>query len=387
MRKIKVKTSITNYKEILETWDFEKNIENPENISVWSKEKYWWKCKEGHSWQTSPEKRKIGRGCHYCTHQKVLLENSVAIKNPEILKEWNYNKNIGINPEEVNFGSKEIVWWKCKNGHEWQRAIVSRVSGERNCPYCAHQKLIPENSLAFLYPEISKQWSSKNNVKPEEVFAKTSKKFLWVCEKNHEWESSVSRRTRQKSGCPYCTNQKVNEENSLKTNYPEVAKQWDYEKNNFGPEDVTSGSEKRVWWKCEKGHIWKALVLNRTHGSGCPYCWKIQLLDGTICDSYIEAYYYILLKDANIKFEYNKKYEGEKRKKFDFYINEIDTYIEVTGFTKDLSYSKEQYVRYLRNIVKKKRKIIKDGHNFCFIQKNISGEEKDFVRENMVKKV
>jgi hypothetical protein len=37
---------------------------------------------------------------------------------------------------------------------------------------------------------------------------------------------------------------------------------------------VVAGSDKKYWWKCDKGddHEWKALVYNRTIGSGCPFC-------------------------------------------------------------------------------------------------------------------
>lgn len=38
------------------------------------------------------------------------------------------------------------------------------------------------------------------------------------------------------------------------------------------PTDVTVNSNKMISWKCEKGHRWKASVVNRAKGSGCPYC-------------------------------------------------------------------------------------------------------------------
>ena len=59
------------------------------------------------------------------------------------------------------------------------------------------------------------------------------------------------------SNCSYCTNKKVksNKENSLFFLFPEIAKEWDYEKNgDLKPTDVTKGSDKKVWWKCKKGH-------------------------------------------------------------------------------------------------------------------------------------
>ncbi|MBR2472936.1 MAG: zinc-ribbon domain-containing protein, partial [Clostridia bacterium] len=51
--------------------------------------------------------------------------------------------------------------------------------------------------------------------------------------------------------------------------------EWNWEKNNelgFDPETLTLGSGKKVWWKCEKGHSWEAVVSNRAQGHGCPYC-------------------------------------------------------------------------------------------------------------------
>ena len=56
---------------------------------------------------------------------------------------------------------------------------------------------------------------------------------------------------------------------------PVLAKEWYQKKNNFTPFDITAGSDKKVWWKCEKGpdHIWLASVGNRHRlKRGCPVC-------------------------------------------------------------------------------------------------------------------
>ena len=53
----------------------------------------------------------------------------------------------------------------------------------------------------------------------------------------------------------------------------ELIEQWSREKNeSISPRNVTSGSNKKVWWKCEKGHQWEAVISSRTRGIGCPYC-------------------------------------------------------------------------------------------------------------------
>lgn len=39
------------------------------------------------------------------------------------------------------------------------------------------------------------------------------------------------------------------------------------------PDLVTYGSKQKVWWRCEKGHIWQASVWTRTgSGTHCPFC-------------------------------------------------------------------------------------------------------------------
>ena len=54
---------------------------------------------------------------------------------PNLVDEWNYSKNGSVNPNMFSAGSAQIVWWKCKNGHEWQARIYSRVKGH-GCPIC-----------------------------------------------------------------------------------------------------------------------------------------------------------------------------------------------------------------------------------------------------------
>src|ERR1035437_163452 len=54
---------------------------------------------------------------------------------------------------------------------------------------------------------------------------------------------------------------------------PKLAAQWHTTKNgDLEPDQVPPRSNKRVWWRCTKGHDWSATVLNRSGGSGCPYC-------------------------------------------------------------------------------------------------------------------
>ena len=62
--------------------------------------------------------------------------------------------------------------------------------------------------------------------------------------------------------------------NDLGTLKPELAMEWDTEKNaGRNPEDVMPGSGIRAWWKCSEGHSWDAIINTRAvRGCGCPYC-------------------------------------------------------------------------------------------------------------------
>ncbi len=55
--------------------------------------------------------------------------------------------------------------------------------------------------------------------------------------------------------------------------FPAVAAEWHPTRNGvLRPETVFAGSGRIVWWLCSLGHEWPASMLNRSQGSGCPYC-------------------------------------------------------------------------------------------------------------------
>ena len=50
-----------------------------------------------------------------------------------------------------------------------------------------------------------------------------------------------------------------------------LLEQWYTLKNaELSPVNVSPGSKKVVWWRCEKGHEWQAQVKSRVYGCGCP---------------------------------------------------------------------------------------------------------------------
>ena len=134
---------------------------------------------------------------------------------PELMKEWDYAGNDNLNPKTISSGYRNKVQWKCsKCGFLWRALISNRING-KGCPVCG------------------KKLSAKNR----------NKTLI------------------QKKG-------------SLQSVKPDIAKEWHPTKNGtLTPADVTPGSNKKVWWKCEQKHEWQASINHRTNrNQSCPYC-------------------------------------------------------------------------------------------------------------------
>lgn len=215
----------------------------------------------------------------YITKKK---ESSIAINYPEIAAEWDYEKNKNVKPDMLSPGSDKIVWWICKNNHSYKASVCHRVDG-KGCPYCSKRKLLVGfNDFATCYPKIAAEWDySKNNgLTPREVIG-GAKKIWWICPKGHSYEATMNSRTNRNSGCSICSNIKALKGfNDLSTTNPEIAAEWDYDKNNgLLPEAVVIGSNKRVWWICPKGHSYDMPIYERKN-SGCPFCAGKRVLSG-----------------------------------------------------------------------------------------------------------
>ena len=74
-------------------------------------------------------------GCPYCSNQKVGYGNDLLSVNPELAAEWHPGKNLGKEPNQVVYGARLNVWWRCANGHEWKAMVFKRNAGA-GCEKC-----------------------------------------------------------------------------------------------------------------------------------------------------------------------------------------------------------------------------------------------------------
>jgi DNA-directed RNA polymerase subunit RPC12/RpoP len=272
-------------------WNVAKNGNIPDSITFHSKIKYYFNCQKcnGKEYYISlkdwfRKKLKISNICrHYPPNQKrkSKVKVSLAQHSPELIKEWSANNCLDYNL--VNYGSEQIVEWKCSTCCSlFNQKINKRAAEGVGCPYCASKKVNDVNSLQSSYPELARQLLQPSANK---VSVYSSKFGKWKCNNCNETFNRtifgmVNSYKNNNLGCPFCSGKKTNHNNNLLVTHPEICAEWDFVKNEKGPQNYTAGSGSRykVWWICsKKKHSWQASINQRTgsenkEGSGCPHC-------------------------------------------------------------------------------------------------------------------
>lgn len=231
------------------------------------------------------------------SHPRQLDIYNIEVQCPDLIKFWHPTKNGNLKPSEISIRSSDKIWWKCPKGpdHEWfasPRSLYNINTKKINmCPFCNNRKVSITNSLATLYPELAAQWHPTRNgdMHPAKLLPSSSYNAWWKCDngEDHVWRRMVSRRVHPRSSienkCPFCSGADLHS-NSLASCRPDLASEWDYERNQgITPETISKSSSKRVWWNCPNGHHFQATVYNRgsTHNTGCPICSGSIVIDST----------------------------------------------------------------------------------------------------------
>ncbi|MBE6687521.1 MAG: hypothetical protein E7591_09895 [Ruminococcaceae bacterium] len=329
---------------LAEEWNYDKNNGlTPRDLLPNSNKKVWWKCSKGHEWQATVNHRNNGRGCPACSGNIVLKgENDLQTISPTLAKEWNYEKNGNTKPEHFTESSSKKVWWKCSKGHEWQATINHRNNG-RGCPICNSERntSLPEYAILYYLKKHGLEviHSYREMGYELDIYIPSKKVaieydgYLWHknkakidLKKNQKCKKDGIKLYRIREGLPSLNDSSIDfivqkgqknlseilkrvlseiiglcididlerdsiaienlrdyteKESSLLLSNPNLAKEWNCEKNgNLKPEHFTKNSGKKVWWKCSEGHEWQATIDHRNKGRGCPYCSSRKVLKG-----------------------------------------------------------------------------------------------------------
>lgn len=152
----------TEYPELKEEWDNEKNLFPPETCLPHSNRSVYWRCAKNHRWkaaicdrtETADKARKSGfQVCPYCSKERISATYNLTTEYPEVSKEWNYIKNKGQKPEDFHPHSNQKVWWICSydSSHQWPAKICNRTTLSRGCPQCAKEFKMSYPARALFY--------------------------------------------------------------------------------------------------------------------------------------------------------------------------------------------------------------------------------------------
>ncbi len=120
-----------------------------------------------------------------------MKEKKYISEIPELMKEWDCDANVGLDPTKLTIGSNKKAWWKCsKCGGKWQTRIGERTGKDRKhhtgCPYCSGKKVLTGyNDLATVNSLLTSEWHPTKNgaLKPTDITVGSERKIWWKCPK------------------------------------------------------------------------------------------------------------------------------------------------------------------------------------------------------------
>ena len=249
-------------------------------VKPYARRRVWWgcnQCPDGHPhvWEAPVFSRSSGSSCPFCANKRVCQHNSLATKYPDIAAEFS-DRNQGT-AHDYTSGSGKEVCWQCNHGHEYSASINDRTTNKTGCPECfaSRNSSQPRQKHPVLTDSprpIMQFWDSELNAReglnPKLIRCRSRQLCNWICHscpkgQPHRWQARPGT-LYLGHGCPCCSGHKACTCNSLQSLFPEVAAEWDYNRNLGTPADYTAGSNRKVWWYNDKRGGFQASITSRT---------------------------------------------------------------------------------------------------------------------------
>ena len=248
-----------------------------------SNRKVWWSCDRcpdsfPHIWEATVNARTRGRGCPFCSGNAVCQHNTLARQAPEVALFWDAKKNYPVSPDQVTVSSGMRAHWKCSAClHEWQAPVVMKARAKTGCPKCAKADSTQQKHPTFAEAKhaLLQQWDHDRNREsgnfPDNTTLRSAKLICWQCYKCpkgkvHSWQARPVNRTSPKmpTGCPCCAGRQLCECNCLESVCPDIAADFDVQKNGVTAAEVTSSAAAKYCWLSDEPGAKKRSVNQRT---------------------------------------------------------------------------------------------------------------------------
>lgn len=285
-------------------------LENPKDnipdfISVSGTSQVYCMCSKGHSFNRKANKMsQLQRNengyiiCPICSGKEIVKGiNSLGDLRKDLLEEWDWKKNISIDPYTISPRSNKKVYWICNKNHTWKTSPNSRINQKEGkiygCRFCAKQEMWPGETDALTVlkklhrEDVIKEFElGENNLELSKLFFHGTKKYNFKCpvcgtRRKKTFIEAVNHK------CSGCTNQTVTKFNNLKVRYPFIAEKYDKSNVNKIPSDkIIMGGNKKYGFYCEVCNaIYYDTLAHQVSGRGCTVCanahrtsWSEQML-------------------------------------------------------------------------------------------------------------
>lgn len=275
--------------DLLAYWDYDANVIKPNQIRNTSSKQAHWKCPVcGHRYIRSVFHQNNVKGlCPVCARIEVVSGvNDFATTHPEVATWWNTERNHKA-AKEVFSGSSGIWWWRCPQGHEYQRQIDKQIK-HCTCPKCKRERYkiyavnindLTDKQLFNSALDASKVLQRNRNsivaaIKDKRPISGYLCSYQGFIPDNEclaiveQWRYKPD--THNNAVLP------VDPKESFAAKFPDLLQEWDDEKNaELNPYALRPTSKQQVWWKCPVcGASWSTRLLQRTtlHNGTCPQC-------------------------------------------------------------------------------------------------------------------
>lgn len=212
--------------------------------------------------------------CGRCSAQASAPEKAILfyLKKAFDSVEENYRpeflggKEIDIFIPEINLGIEY-------DGERWHSDVVKDVEKNEKCKeYGVRIIRIREPKC----PPIEDSIATPKPIMNGNHMTEPIKRLFDVIKKDYRMEINIDVDCCRDNAEICKTMMNSINEKTLAELFPDIAKEWDFEKNYPStPETVAAHAGKKAYWICPKGHSYPAVVASRTNKQrpcGCPIC-------------------------------------------------------------------------------------------------------------------
>ena len=266
-------------------WDYEANTGyDLLTVNPRFDDKVMWICGNGHHFEQRIRLFVKKTDCPDCQREKA-----VVAQYPQLVRQWNFKKNKGIDVNLTPASSREEVWWRCKKcGYEWKSQIMTRKASKGLCPCCENRTIVAEGitDLFTMVPglKVSYDFERNREIDIAGLSVTTRNKVWWKCpDCEHSWQSPPSARLKKQGdeyvirGCAVCLG--VKRVITYAEEYPDLAQRFAENLNHVALANLTGKSlNQNFWWHCnicgeDFYSSLSAMIRGRnTSVKGCPYC-------------------------------------------------------------------------------------------------------------------